>query len=267
MYFNDDVSARMIFDAVAVEYEVARPKYSEEIYADAFRVMGYKRIGAVRDIKILEIGAGSGQMTEALIQHSSIYQCVEPGARFARRLRDKFQEEPGFRLFEGFYEAFDSEVRFNLAVSGCALHWVPKQVALTKTHALLAAGGWLFGIWNQPSFTDHVYRLFDDLLLPEIPNLSIPQFSKENQELFEFTFADFRDNYGYSNCLNRIYRYRRSLPIDSFVSLVRSYSGIESGKSLSVDKAFAQFKVSLSQKEGEQITFEDVFPVAMGQKL
>ena len=266
MYFNDDISARMIFDEVAIDYETGRPKYSDEILTDAFRVMGFENINAVPGIRILEIGAGSGQLTEALIPVSSVCHCIEPGVRFARRLRDRFGKSPAFHLFEGYFEAFDSESRFDLVVSACALQWVPKGIALTKTRDLLAPGGWLFGIWNLPRFSADICEHLDALILPEVPELSIPEFSDENRKLFESTFGEFRDNYGYANCLMKIYRYRRSLPVDSFVSLVRSYSGVESGKSESVDKAFAQLESRLAEKSGVQIAFEDVFPVAMGQK-
>jgi len=75
MYFSDDLSSRMIFDKVSSSYLQARPSYPAKIYQDIATKI-FKGNSVEKSKKILEIGPGSGQATQALEVWSQLLVCI-----------------------------------------------------------------------------------------------------------------------------------------------------------------------------------------------
>ena len=141
MYFCEDISDRMIFDNVSESYVAGRPGYPREMHLEiSDKIFGVE--SASRAKSILEVGAGSGQATSGLEEWTKHLVCVEPGENFISLLRKKFKNYQNVELVKSTYESFVSKDKFDLIFSGCALHWVPKDIAISRSVGLLRSGGW-----------------------------------------------------------------------------------------------------------------------------
>ena len=129
------------FDRVASTYRHARPGYPAEVY-DLLSAHGAIGPG----LRVLEIGAGSGQATAELLRRGCVVDAVEPGPALAVDLRARFPEDR-LTVLEATAEDADlPESAYDSVLAATSLHWVDTEVALPRLHAALRPGGRL-GIW------------------------------------------------------------------------------------------------------------------------
>ena len=134
---------RWSFDTNAESYHAWRPGYPEPLYRMLEDVCG---LGP--GSRVLEIGAGSGQATRALLDRGADVLAVEMGSRLAARLRDELGG-PNLTVIEGDVESVRlPDEEFDLAVCATALHWMNASAVLPKVAAALQPGGWLAVWWT-----------------------------------------------------------------------------------------------------------------------
>ncbi|MGW3248839.1 class I SAM-dependent methyltransferase [Streptomyces sp. NPDC001070] len=134
---------RRSFDLNAEIYHSARPGYPPALFQRLGEVCG---LGMGQDV--LELGAGTGQATECLLQMGARVVAVEPGANLARRLRANL-DEPGLTVVESDFEDAElPEASFDLAVAATSLHWLDLSISLPKIARLLRPGAWLAAWWT-----------------------------------------------------------------------------------------------------------------------
>ena len=125
------------FDAAGDSYDRARPGYPAELFDDLFAYAAPSRAPSV-----LEIGAGTGQATRALLQHAGTVTAVELGARLATKLRENLAKDPRLVVLQDAFEETPlQEGGFAVAVVATAFHWLDPEVRLAKIHSVLGAGG------------------------------------------------------------------------------------------------------------------------------
>lgn len=129
------------FDRVADVYRHARPDYPAEVYE---LLAAHGVIGP--GLRVLEIGAGSGQATAALLRHGCLVDAVEPGPALADTLRRRFTEDRLTVLETTAEDADLAEAAYDSVVAATALHWVDTPAVLPRLHAALRPGGRI-GIW------------------------------------------------------------------------------------------------------------------------
>lgn len=129
------------FDRVAEVYHHARPDYPAEVY-DLLAAQGVIGPG----LKVLEIGAGSGQATAELLRRGCVVDAVEPGPALADTLRERFAGGPLTVIEATAEDAELADAAYDSVVAATALHWVDTTVALPRLHAALRPGGRL-GVW------------------------------------------------------------------------------------------------------------------------
>jgi SAM-dependent methyltransferase len=130
----------MHFDARAEVYETYRPPYPDSLW-DRLRDLGVLRHG----IRVLELGAGTGEATGRLVDGGARVTAVEPGPALAARLRRRV---PGARVLEATAEDVDLPyAAFDLAVAATAVHWFDLEVVVPKLHHVLRPGGRL-AVWR-----------------------------------------------------------------------------------------------------------------------
>lgn len=139
------MTGRDTFDRIADIYDRVRPGYSPEI---TDKILQYS--GAGLGVPVLEIGAGSGQLTRAFVMDHPV-TCVEPGEAFCRLLRQNF---PGVAVVNSIFEEFQGEAgSWGLVVSGTAFHWVDPGIGYPLIHRLLRPGGSLALVWHRYDVT------------------------------------------------------------------------------------------------------------------
>jgi SAM-dependent methyltransferase len=124
------------FGAAARVYDARRPRYPDQLIDDLMRP------GART---VLDVGAGTGIVSEQLLEWGVDVLAVEPDPRMAEVARGK-----GISIEIGTFENWDPEQRrFDVIVFGSSFHWVNPDIGLPKAHRLLSTGGRLALIWNR----------------------------------------------------------------------------------------------------------------------
>jgi len=147
MRANISRERRLAFDSVAEIYDLGRPRFST-VVIDHLTEDAQLNPGDV----ILEIGAGTGQLTEGLVAAGFGVTALEPGARLAARLRARVGEQ--VQVVEVSFEAFEGAGPYRAVTSANAFHWVDPAVSYAKAAAVLGDGGHLALIWNFPILRD-----------------------------------------------------------------------------------------------------------------
>lgn len=149
------------FEQMADEYDEARPGYPPALF-DVLEAEGVIGPGTT----VLEIGAGSGLATRALVSAGSQVTALEPGRRLAALLE---RAVPGASVTRCRVEEAElPDTAFDSAVAATSLHWVDLSVGLPRLHAALRPGGSLaafrhvFGDDGVPTeFRERVQRIVD----------------------------------------------------------------------------------------------------------
>ncbi len=129
---------RTLFDGVAQLYDDSRLGYPIDIIDFIIATAG---VGA--DSEVLEVGCGTGQLTESLASRGFRLTAIDIGSSMvavARRRLDGSAISFQVSSFEDFAAA---DASFDLIISGNAFHWVDPEVRFAKPARLSRPGGWL----------------------------------------------------------------------------------------------------------------------------
>ncbi|WP_246018478.1 class I SAM-dependent methyltransferase [Arthrobacter crusticola] len=130
----------MHFDRRVEVYEKYRPPYPDALW-NRLRDLDLLLPGT----RALELGAGSGQATVALVDAGLSVTAVEPGPNLAGRLLERL---PQVTVLAGTAEEAElPEAGFDLAVAATSVHWLNLEIVLPKLHRALAPGG-SFAVWR-----------------------------------------------------------------------------------------------------------------------
>lgn len=135
---------RQAFGNDPANYHSARPPYPQATWT-ALR----ERAGLKAGIDILEIGAGSGLATGALLSYRPCsLVAVEPDGRLADYLRVSI-DDPRLDIVEASFETADLKpASFDLVAAATMFHWLDPMASLKKIHGLLRPGGAVALWWN-----------------------------------------------------------------------------------------------------------------------
>jgi SAM-dependent methyltransferase len=135
-----DVVGPLHFDALAETYQRARPPYPQALW-DRMRELEVLRPG----VRVIELGAGTGEATTRLIEAGAEVVAVEPGRALAARLRRRC---PRARIVVARAEdAAMDEAQFDLAVAATSVHWLDLGVVIPKLHRAIVRDGH-FAVWR-----------------------------------------------------------------------------------------------------------------------
>jgi ubiquinone/menaquinone biosynthesis C-methylase UbiE len=134
-------TAQSGFDQSAQAYSKGRPDYPTE----ALDFM-QSNLGLTNASKILEVGAGTGKMTNLLAQRGFKIQAVEPVAGMRAQFKKELPEIP---IMQGTAEALPcASESYDAIVVAQAFHWFKGPKALQEFARVLKPGGPLILIWN-----------------------------------------------------------------------------------------------------------------------
>jgi ubiquinone/menaquinone biosynthesis C-methylase UbiE len=128
-----------VFDALAEAYDAHRSGYPREIVSAAVELAGLNP-GA----RVVEVGSGTGKLTEELVACGLRVEAVEPGANMIEVARRRVDDSDLVRFHPGPFEDVSLPLEtFDAVFSGSAFHWVDPSVGWAKAAALLRRGGTL----------------------------------------------------------------------------------------------------------------------------
>lgn len=130
------------FGHAAEEFQRYRPDYPQELFDNILAA-----IPAGRRERAIDLGAGTGKSTRALLPHFRDVIAVEPDAGMAAKLE---QEIPAAIVRAVTAEdCSQPPSSVDLVTVGNALHWMDVQRVFASVHSWLCSGG-IFAVYDRP---------------------------------------------------------------------------------------------------------------------
>ena len=127
------------FDEVADLYASARPSYPDALVTDLMALTGLRKTH-----RVLEIGAGTGQLTLSLARQGFRLIAIERGTNLARLLAKNIAPFPQATVVVADFDKWDApDCRFDTVVAATAFHWLDPSARVLKCARLLRPGGTL----------------------------------------------------------------------------------------------------------------------------
>ncbi len=150
------------FELVADVYERARPQYPAEAVA---WIVGELDLREGRTV--LDLGAGTGKLTRALVETGARVIAVEPGEAMLGELRRVL---PDVEALLGGAEAIPlGDDSVDAVTVGQAFHWFRHDEAVPELHRVLRPGGAVALVWNSRDQARPLQRTISELIKPFIP--------------------------------------------------------------------------------------------------
>jgi ubiquinone/menaquinone biosynthesis C-methylase UbiE len=132
-------AGRTVFGNDANGYAEGRPDYPARVY-DILRTT----CGAGPSTQVFEIGPGTGQATEKLLDLGCTVTAIEPDNRLADVLRAKCKSKTPGHLsvhIAAFEDVDFPDATFDLGIAATSFHWLEQESALAMVKRLLKPGG------------------------------------------------------------------------------------------------------------------------------
>jgi ubiquinone/menaquinone biosynthesis C-methylase UbiE len=129
---------RVLFDEIADRYQASRRGYPPQLVDFVVDTAGLRSGAAV-----LEVGCGTGQLTELLAGHDLAVTAIDIGAAMVEAARQRVGSSQVSFQAVSFEALAAPDACFDLIVSASAFHWVDPEVKFAKSARLLKPGGWL----------------------------------------------------------------------------------------------------------------------------
>jgi SAM-dependent methyltransferase len=129
------------FDAFTEVYDAGRRRLPPDLLAPAFAAAG---LGG--GSRVMEVGAGTGQLTATLLDAGMRPVAIEPGDRMRELLSRRY---PGLPIRSGFFEDQPVEAgAYDGIVGANSWHWVDPARGYPLAASLLRPGGALLFYWT-----------------------------------------------------------------------------------------------------------------------
>jgi SAM-dependent methyltransferase len=155
------------FNKLAEVYERFRPPYPDALW-QRLGDLGVLRAG----VRVLELGAGTGEATGRLVESGATVTAVEPGPALAERLHRRV---PAARILIATAEdAVVPDAAFDIVVVATAVHWLDLDIVVPKLHHALAPGGRLV-VWRNVFGDPDVHTRFRERVADIVARRGWPQ--------------------------------------------------------------------------------------------
>jgi len=149
---------RTLFDGIAERYEAFRPGYPARVVDFVIATAGLGPAAA-----ILEIGCGTGQLTERLAVPGFQLTAIDIGPSMVAAARQRLADAVVSFEVTSFESLTAADASFDLVISAAAFHWIDPEVAFSKSARLLRPGGWLALLGTDDDYDDPLATAIDDL--------------------------------------------------------------------------------------------------------
>ena len=247
---------RKIFDTIPEQFDRFRPRYSPELFRS---LIEYAALGPEKTV--LEIGPGTGQATDPILETGCGYHAIELGEHLFAKMKEKYGRFPNFHIVNDDFITHDfGDRRFDLIYSAAAIQWIPEEIAFSKTFALLKPGGVL-----AMMLTKGDYKTPNEALYAEIQQVYDRYFRPETPYPHGGFRYDRAVDYGYADFERRDFPGRREMDADEYVA----YCGTH-GDHLVIPEPyrtpfFAGLRNAVAENGGK-VVFEDTYVLYLAKK-
>lgn len=248
------------FNTVAEQYDRMRPTYVEELYDDIWRYGGFDG-----DISAVEVGIGTGQATQPVLNRGASVTAVELGADLAAFCARKFAENPKFFVINMPFQDFTvPENSCDLIYSASAFHWIPEEIGYRKVFDMLRPGG-VFA-----RFANHPYKDKGNEALHEAMQVHYAKYMPRSKFHAEYDMEDAKARaevgarYGFADIQCKLYKRTRTFTAQQYTNLLGTYSDhIALGEKK--DEFFALIREEI-ERFGGTITIYDTIDLELHRK-
>lgn len=200
---------RKIFDTIPEQFDKYRPRYSAELFSD---LIAYAKVEPGRTV--LELGPGTGQATEPILNTGCDYYAIELGEHLADMMKRKYGNRSNFHIMNDDFITYDfGSQKFDLIYSAATIQWIPENIAFQKTFDLLNPGGTLAMFLTKAD-----YKTPNEELYNKIQQVYSAYFKPEIE--YEHGSFDYSTavNYGYVDFDKREYYGKREFTADEYAA-------------------------------------------------
>lgn len=156
--FSPAGGVHSIFGPKVADYVASRPDYPAALLAELQR-------RCPTPGRVVDVGAGTGLLTQGLLRVGYDVVAVEPNADMRRACDHLLGGLPTYRSFAGSAESIplpDHSVQ--LVTAAQAFHWFDLERSRRECRRVLTADGLVALIWNERLATDPLQRALDAVL-------------------------------------------------------------------------------------------------------
>ncbi|MBP5151486.1 MAG: Type 1 glutamine amidotransferase-like domain-containing protein [Lachnospiraceae bacterium] len=247
---------RRIFDTIPDEFDKFRPRYSKELFCFL-----NDRAGVGPGKRVLEIGPGTGQATDPVLETGCEYHAIELGEHLYRKMLEKYGKLPNFNIVNDDFITHDfGDMKFDMIYSAATIQWIPEEIAFAKTFELLKPGGTLAMMLTSSEYRsdnealyEKIQALYDKFYKPEIPY---------KRGKFNYTAAP---DYGFSEVERFEFKGRRVFDSEEYVR----FSGTHCDHMVIPETLRSEFFEGLRNavlEAGDRIVFNDTYVLYLTKK-
>lgn len=159
--YAPDGGVHAAFTSKVADYVASRPDYPDALYDVLARHAGLRP-----GIAVADIGAGTGLLSEGLLERGARVVAVEPNAAMRSASERILGLTEGFRAVEGAAEATSLPAHsVDLVTAAQAFHWFDVEPARRELLRILTAEGQVALIWNDRVTTEPLQVVLDEVFL------------------------------------------------------------------------------------------------------
>lgn len=246
---------RKTFDTIPESFDKYRPRYCSELF-DKLRAV----CSLNADKKVLEIGPGTGQATEPILQTGCDYTAIELGENFTSFMKQRFSSYHNFKIINDDFETHEFPInKFDLVYSAATIQWIPEKIAFTKTFEMLQPGGYLAMFMTRSD-----EKSANEMLYSKIQKVYDDYFKVKQRYNCKLNYGN-ASNYGFGNYQYFEWKKKRILISDEYISYISTncehITLEEPYKSL----FYAGIKKAILEND-DTITIVDTIPLYLFQK-
>ena len=247
---------RKVFDTIPEQFDKYRSRYSTELFAD---LIAYAGIDPGKTV--LELGPGTGQATDPILNTGCDYHAIELGEHLFEMMKYKYSDYPNFSIVNDDFitHDFDSQ-KFDMVYSAATSQWIPEKIAFSKTFELLKPGGTL-----AMMLTISDYKSPNEDLWEKIQQVYSQYFKPKTeykQGTFQYTNAS---KYGYVEFEKREYYGKREFTADDYAAFCGTHCDHIVIPEPYKSKFFSGLKEAVLDA-GNKIVFRDTFVLYLAKK-
>ena len=253
---EEHMEFRKVFDTIPEQFDKFRPRYSSDLFK---YLIDTEHIGP--GVKVLELGPGTGQATDPILNTGCDYNAIELGEHLYEKMKEKFGQYENFHIVNDDFITHDFKDRkFDMIYSATTIQWIPEDIAFSKTFDLLKPGGTLammFTLSDYKSTNEELYsdiqKVYDEYFKPETP----------------YTHGGFRyenaPEYGYVDFERREFYGKREMTAEEYVM----FSGTHCDHMVIPEPYNTKFFEGLKNavlKHGDNVIFNDTYVLYLTKK-
>jgi SAM-dependent methyltransferase len=223
------------FELVAEAYERARPGYPPEI-VEWFA----ERLDLGPGRTVLDLGAGTGKLTRALVATGARVFALEPGDEMRARLAAAVPEAAPIAAGAESIPLPDASV--DAATAGQSFHWFRLDEAVPEVHRVLRPRCGLGLVWNERDPEDPLQRKLTELLRPFIP--------PERPRVVEAGWRKVVERGLFGPFEERVTRFADELDADVFVERIASISFVAAAAPTKQAELEASLRALAAERDG-----------------